>query len=265
MESILPWALKMITLNSLCIRSFFYIGPKESSMCGQARKSGIVEVLKGHVFPQWKKRFVSIIGSQLVIFSGDAASIKTADVLNLCSANILEHTPTYNRLIIKVVPASCSLASSCYSGGAGSQAANSQERTNSERRAILGKDLKQRTMAKNNNNNNAAIASCSKWSAADCTSGNTTTTNGNERTTTATRNNSNNATTNGVKNCSSNNGELSFYNSHDSVQSTIEKETSALFFGFEDSWERDLWSAWLHEVSKFYDKKTFKAVKLFWI
>lgn len=42
--------------------------------------------------------------------------------------------------------------------------------------------------------------------------------------------------------------EVNVYNSRDSVHSTGDKETAVIFFGFEDSWERDLWSLWLLEV-----------------
>lgn len=53
-----------------------------------------------------------------------------------------------------------------------------------------------------------------------------------------------------VNRCNSSNGavEVNVYNSRDSVHSTSEKETAVIFFGFEDSWERDLWSLWLLEV-----------------
>lgn len=58
-------------------------------------------------------------------------------------------------------------------------------------------------------------------------------------------------------NCNNSNGsngsgnvEVNVYNSNDSVHSTSEKETAVIFFGFEDSWERDLWSLWLLEVSE---------------
>lgn len=189
----------------------YFLGPKESSMCGQATKSGIVEILKGHVFPQWKKRFVSVIGSQLIIFPGDAAAMKV-DVINLANANILEHTPTYNRLIIKIVPN--------VSNHAVSQEQQKQQQVNGSSTVVLSK----------------ALVHVESSTSVDCTT--IISTNGNGRNNTEMSN----------KNC--NNNELNFYNSHDSVHSTIEKETSsALFFGFEDSWERDLWSAWLHEVS----------------
>lgn len=43
---------------------------------------------------------------------------------------------------------------------------------------------------------------------------------------------------------------LSIYNSCQSLSScTAEKEPRVLFLGFNEMWERDLWSSWLTEVS----------------
>lgn len=181
-------------------------------MCGQATRSGIVEVLKGHVFPQWKKRFISIIGAQLVIFPGDA-KIK-ADVFSLAGAQILEHTPTNNRLIIKVVPNGCK-----------TPAAHAAAPLQEHGAEALSKSSIEST--------SATIAA--PWSVAGCST-------------------------------AQNNAESNFYNSHDSVHSTIEKETSSavLFFGFEDSWERDLWSDWLHEVSTIVSSLKFGLINVYY-
>lgn len=48
----------------------FFIGPSSVPNSGQATKSGSVEILKGHVFPQWMRRSVVIIGSLLIIYPG---------------------------------------------------------------------------------------------------------------------------------------------------------------------------------------------------
>lgn len=42
--------------------------------------------------------------------------------------------------------------------------------------------------------------------------------------------------------------EVNIYNNSNSIYSTNGKERAVFFFGFEDSWERDLWSFWLLEV-----------------
>lgn len=56
--------------------------------------------------------------------------------------------------------------------------------------------------------------------------------------------------------------EISIYNSNGSVHSSdITGQVSpVLFLGFEDSWERDLWSQWLIEVRK--RKTIFKKLKV---
>lgn len=49
----------------------FHIAPAELEACRGVTKSGIVEILKGLVFPQWKRRSVSIVGTKLVIYPGN--------------------------------------------------------------------------------------------------------------------------------------------------------------------------------------------------
>ncbi|XP_029727244.2 protein phosphatase PHLPP-like protein [Aedes albopictus] len=82
----------------------FHIGPSEIPMCKGVLRSGSVEILKGLVFPQWRRRYLSIIGSKLVVFP--AGSALSPEVYELSGADIYEHSPGYNRLIIKIVPKS---------------------------------------------------------------------------------------------------------------------------------------------------------------
>lgn len=156
----------------------FHIGPTEIEMCRGVTKSGTVEILKGLVFPQWRRRAVTLIGSRLLVFPGN--NNLTPEIFDLSGADIFEHLPNYNRLILKIIP-----KISC--GG------------NSD------------SVFSNNNNNNST-----------------------------TINNNNNS--------------ISVYNSNVSVNSSVlgsggGSGEKVLFFGFEESWERDLWSTWLLEVS----------------
>lgn len=52
----------------------FFIGPSEVARSGQASRSGTVEILKGHVFPQWMRRSVAIVGSRLIVYPGEFPS-----------------------------------------------------------------------------------------------------------------------------------------------------------------------------------------------
>jgi hypothetical protein len=54
----------------------FHIAPAEIKMCPGVTKSGIVEILKGLVFPQWSRRSIAIIGSKLIVFPGKIDSSK---------------------------------------------------------------------------------------------------------------------------------------------------------------------------------------------
>ncbi|XP_055636065.1 protein phosphatase PHLPP-like protein [Toxorhynchites rutilus septentrionalis] len=82
----------------------FHIGPSENPMCRGILRSGWVEILKGLVFPQWRKRYLAIAGSSLIMFP--ASSGMSPEIYELSGADIFEHTPSYNRLIIKIVPKS---------------------------------------------------------------------------------------------------------------------------------------------------------------
>lgn len=50
----------------------FYLGPAPISVCPQMGRSGTVGILKGLVFPQWKRRSVAICGNQLFLFPGNS-------------------------------------------------------------------------------------------------------------------------------------------------------------------------------------------------
>lgn len=166
----------------------FHIGPAEITMCRGVLKTGSVEILKGLVFPQWRRRSIAIIGCNLIIFPGRALTLNrfvissihnflipgnkslSPESYDLSTSEIFEHSPGYNRLIIKIVPKACD---SLY---------NTKENIHHLRSSDY----------LNLNNN--------------------------------------------------------FNNSDSSVYSSNEREV-VLFLGFEESWERDLWSSWLIEVS----------------
>ncbi|XP_055544111.1 protein phosphatase PHLPP-like protein [Wyeomyia smithii] len=144
----------------------FHIGPSEIPMCKGVLRSGSVEILKGLVFPQWRKRYLAIVGSKLIVFP--ASFGMSPEVYNLTGADIFEHAPDHNRLIIKIVPKS------------------SENSSGSDMRENLGRFL-------------------------DSTS------------------------------------TPHLYHSNSSMQSINDRET-VLFLGFEESWERDLWSGWFAET-----------------
>lgn len=48
----------------------FYIGPAEVPNCKGVQQSGTIEILKGLVFPQWKRRSVAIFHNFLYVFPG---------------------------------------------------------------------------------------------------------------------------------------------------------------------------------------------------
>ncbi|XP_063697541.1 protein phosphatase PHLPP-like protein [Culicoides brevitarsis] len=143
----------------------FFIGPTEPPLCGHATRSGSVELLKGLAFPQWQRRSVAIIGSKFIIFPLHPG--QNPEFYDLTGAGIFEHTPNYNRLIIKIVPQT--------------------KRSHMERDQSNG-------MGENLD-------------------------------------------------------EISVYNSSESVENEemANGQGTVLFMGFEDSWERDLWSQWLIE------------------
>uniref|UniRef100_A0A182WGX8 PPM-type phosphatase domain-containing protein n=1 Tax=Anopheles minimus TaxID=112268 RepID=A0A182WGX8_9DIPT len=80
----------------------FHIGPAEIPMCKGVLRSGTVELLKGLMFPQWRRRHLAIVGSKLILYPGN--SIFPPEVYELAGANVFEHAPCDNRLMIKIVP-----------------------------------------------------------------------------------------------------------------------------------------------------------------
>lgn len=80
----------------------FHIGPTGNPLCRGATKCGNVELLKGFIFPQWTRRTIAIIGTKLIVYSANPGLMP--EVFDLSSSEIFEHSPVYNRLIIKIVP-----------------------------------------------------------------------------------------------------------------------------------------------------------------
>lgn len=159
----------------------FHIGPIDFPLCKGATKCGNVELLKGLVFPQWRRRTIAIIGTKLIIYPANQGLMP--EIYELSGSEIFEHTPVYNRLIIKIVPK-----------------ISDTSLNNTAENLIRNKSL-------------------------DCLNSNSSS---------ETSNLSSLSHTNNI------------HNSNLSVCSngTAEREV-VLFLGFEDSWERDLWSNWL--------------------
>jgi hypothetical protein len=80
----------------------FHIGPTGNPLCKGATKCGNVDLLKGFIFPQWTRRTIAIIGTKLIVYSSNPGLMP--EVYDLSSSEIFEHSPVYNRLIIKIVP-----------------------------------------------------------------------------------------------------------------------------------------------------------------
>jgi hypothetical protein len=160
----------------------FHIGPIDIPLCKGATKCGNVELLKGLVFPQWRRRTIAIIGTKFIIYPANQGLMP--ETYELSGSEIFEHTPVYNRLIIKIVP-------------------------------------------KISDSLNNTTENLSRNKSAECL-------------------NSNSSSANSSLGHSSN-----IHNSNLSVCSngTAAEREVVLFLGFEDSWERDLWSNWLMEVS----------------
>lgn len=171
------------------------LGPTEPPLCGHATRSGTVEILKGLVFPQWQRRSIAVIGSKLIIFPSNPSL--NPDFYDLTGASIFEHTPNYNRLIIKIVPSSRT-GHSLTTDVESTAQMKSIEYLSNTNGGIRYKNINNTTVVEENLN------------------------------------------------------EISIYNSNGSVHSSdITGQVSpVLFLGFEDSWERDLWSQWLIEVRK---------------
>lgn len=48
----------------------FHIGPTDIILCKGVTKCGSVEILKGLVFPQWRRRTIAVVGSTLIVYPG---------------------------------------------------------------------------------------------------------------------------------------------------------------------------------------------------
>lgn len=164
----------------------FHIGPIDIPLCKGATKCGNVELLKGLVFPQWRRRTIAIIGTKLIIYPANQGLMP--ETYELSGSEIFEHTPVYNRLIIKIVPK------------AGESSLNNTTENLTRNKSV------------------------------DCL---------------------NSSSSSGTSNLSSLSHTNNIHNSNLSVCSngTADHEV-VLFLGFEDSWERDLWSNWLMEVNE---------------
>ena len=166
----------------------FHIGPIDIPLCKGATKCGNVELLKGLVFPQWRRRTVAIIGTKLIIYPANQGLMP--ETYELSGSEIFEHTPVYNRLIIKIVP---KISDSLNNTTENLVRNKSAECLNSSSSSANSSSANSSSLGHNNNNvHNSNLSVCS-------------------------------------------NG-------------TADREV-VLFLGFEDSWERDLWSNWLMEVS----------------
>jgi hypothetical protein len=163
----------------------FHIGPIDISLCRGATKCGNIELLKGLVFPQWRKRTIAIIGTKLIVYPANQSLMP--ETYELSGSEIFEHTPVYNRLIIKIVPKIS--------------------------------DSLNNTMENLTRNKSAECLNISGGSSSSASSPNSS-------------------------NLSSGH--------HNSSNLSVSSQSSevVLFLGFEESWERDLWSNWLMEVSR---------------
>lgn len=146
----------------------FHIGPTGNTLCKGATKCGNVDLLKGFIFPQWTRRTIAIIGTKLIVYSSNPGMMP--EVYDLSSSEIFEHSPVYNRLIIKIVP-------------------KINDSTEMDCLSLLKKSNECLNNKSSNSNSNLSVCS-----------------NGTDR------------------------------------------SNVVLFLGFEDSWERDLYSNWLMEV-----------------
>lgn len=156
----------------------FHIGPIDIPLCRGAKKCGNIELLKGLVFPQWRRRTIAIIGTKLIIYPANQGLMP--EMYELSGSEIFEHSPVYNRLIIKIVP-------------------------------------------KISDSLNNTMENLTRNKSAECLNAATSSSSGSP---------------------SSSLGD--HHNSNLSVSS--QSSEVVLFLGFEESWERDLWSNWLMEV-----------------
>jgi PH domain/leucine-rich repeat-containing protein phosphatase len=165
----------------------FHIGPCDYSLCSGVTKSGCVDLLKGLVFPQWKRRKVAIIGSKLIIYPANQNLMP--EMYELSNSDIFEHSPVYNRLIIKIIPKISDRHNNVTELPTRNESCSSSEYLSNK----YGKS--------GGNLNNMGI----------------------------------------------------HHNSNLSISS--QSSEVVLFFGFQDSWERDLWSNWLIEVCFHYNEE----------
>lgn len=159
----------------------FHIGPTDHSLCRGATKCGSVELLKGLVFPQWRRRTIAIVGTKFIIYPANLNLMP--EIYELSGSEILEHSPCYNRLIIKIVP-------------------------------------------KISDSLNNTTENLTRNKSVECLN------------------------TSSSSSASSPNSNLSSLGGHHNSNLSVCSQSSevVLFLGFEESWERDLWSSWLMEV-----------------
>lgn len=165
----------------------FHIGPIDIALCKGATKCGNVELLKGLVFPQWQRRTIAIIGTRLIIYPANQGLMP--ETYELSGSEIFEHTPVYNRLIIKIVPKISDSLNNTTENLSRNKSVECLNSNSSSATSNLSSSL-----GHSNNIHNSNLSVCSHGTAAD--------------------------------------------------------REVVLFLGFEDSWERDLWSNWLMEVNK---------------
>lgn len=136
------------------------------------------------------------------IFLGNSCS--TPETFDLSGYDIVEHSPCYNRLILKIVPILC-------------HDNNNNNGSRSRFFSTSQQNVLQKTTTKNtdylcHNNNISNSGSYCDGASFGSNAG--------------------------------------FYNSSCSINSS--GADKVLFMGFEESWERDLWSTWLIEVNNFF-------------
>lgn len=200
----------------------FYLGPAAISVCPTIDRSGTVEILKGLVFPQWKRRAIAICGRQLLVYPGKLifrtilnvvlifisyfkgnsdGTCATPEIFDLSGFDIVEHSPCYNRLILKIVPST------------GGCCGDDDD--------IVIRAIRHDDKMYNSSRCGDGIIDCDSLSAFNQSS------------------------------CSIN-------SSRSSAGGGGVDRDKVLFIGFEESWERDLWSNWLIQVCTFFFISRFK-------
>ncbi|KAJ9593262.1 hypothetical protein L9F63_015208 [Diploptera punctata] len=74
----------------------FHTGPREP-------QSGVVNVLKGLVFPQWRSRTLAVLQSKLFLYPG--ASSSEPEILDLSGGEVSQKPPRAGLLVLRVAPA----------------------------------------------------------------------------------------------------------------------------------------------------------------